>query len=304
MKKFVGTAFCVWMFAAFAGAQVGPPTRNPTATPTPTDRRITNANEITKRSNDLRLLEKFPGRSDYDRQVLNDSIRPIYRSSTDEELAAIAPTEAVTAANRSYVGAKAAGLIRLAADLGCVTADDVVSAKAECRKYSMPGAGSAYSFRVGDYRIQRLADINFRNDRFEALGVLTHGVLLYLGDVPVDSVSLESEPVIYLQKLKPAKDFAAAGAFADKLLKGFKNNDYVYASVMKALPGRTYVLRSIAYRGIVPKTIKGFAYNELEFDERRDITIVFRIVAMNSGEDVTLAWKELSNEKAPKLEEK
>jgi hypothetical protein len=198
--------------------------------------------------------------------------------------------------------AKDTGLTRLAADIGCFTKDDVVSAKPECVRYSMPGSGSSYSFRMNDYKIQRLSDINFRGDSLEATGTLTHGILVFLGDAPIEGVSLDSDGVKYLVEIEPSEDFSAAGAFAGKLLKGFKNDNFIYGGAMKAIPGKTYVLRSIAYRGEAKRVVEGLIFNELEFDERRDIVVAFHVAAINPGEDVTIVWKELRNKKSPKLE--
>lgn len=303
MRRILAIAVFVFGFSAIAVAQ-GTPMRvppRPSGTPAlhPDLRR---SDELSRRSENLRMTEKFPARTAEEKKVFNEKIWPIYRDSTKEEREALAPTEAVAGSYAAFLNKKDTGITRLSADIGCFTQDDVVSAKPECLKYTMPGSGSSYSFRIDDYRIQRLADINFKKDQLEALGTLNHGILVYLGDVPIEEVSLDSEGVKYLLKIDPAENFSEAGAFADKLLRGFKNNDFVYASVMKAIPGRTYVLRSIAYQGEAKRVINGLIFNELELDERRDVIVSFRVAAMNPGEDITLVWQELRNKKAPKLE--
>ncbi len=303
MTKLLILAFYVLGLSALCSAQVGG-TRVPAPTPNPTPDfgpELRRARDISKRSDELRMTENFPAKTDEDWRTYNELIRPIYRESTKEEREILAPTEAVAGSYTTFLSNKNTAITRLAADIGCFPDDDVVSAKPECANYSMPGAGSSYSFRVDDYRIRRLADLNFSKDRLEALGTLSHGIMVYLGDVPIEEVTLESEGLKYLLDIKPSSNFAQAGEFADKLVKGFKKDDFVYASVMKAIPGRTYVLRSIAYQGELLKAVKGIVYNELEFDERRDIVVAFRVAAMNPGEDLTIVWKELRNKKAPKL---
>ncbi|NNE67936.1 MAG: hypothetical protein HKN33_15335 [Pyrinomonadaceae bacterium] len=301
MKNILGLFVLIASLAISGIAQVGPPVNAPPApTPDPFPA-ATEAAKITGRSNDLRMTELFPVASDKERKIIRNQINPKYRKSTDEERELVAPTDGVKAQYADFLKKKNTGIVRLIADKGCVAKDDVVSGKAECAKYSMPGGGSAYSFRMKDYRLVRLADINFTKNRFEALGTLTHGILLYLGDVPIESVTLESEGMKHLQKIKPARNFADAGTYAGKIAKGYKDNGFVYASIMKAIPGRTYVLRTIAYRGEAVKTVGGLPYNELMFDKRRDMIVVFRVAAMNPGEDITLVWRELKDKKAPVL---
>ena len=44
----------------------------------------------------------------------------------------------------------------------------------------------------------------------------------------------------------------------------------------------------------------GFVYDELDFDERRDLTVAFRIVRRDA-ESVTILWKIISNQKSPAI---
>ncbi len=81
----------------------------------------------------------------------------------------------------------------------------------------MPGGGSSYSFRVGDYVINRLADINFRKGKFEALAVLTHGIIVSLGDVPIESLDLKSDGIKHLLKISPSQGFFRSRYFCQQI---------------------------------------------------------------------------------------
>ncbi len=304
MKSLMGIAILTLAGAAIIVGQ--DPRPDPRATPTPRltaeiDRAIDDGKDISARSDSLRKAELFPVENDEERRAFRAAIEPLYRDSTKEERAALAPDEEVVEAYRAFLKGKNTGIIRLASDIGCVSQDDVVSGKEECRNYPMPGAGSSYSFREEDYRIVRLADINFKNSKFEALGVMTHGIMVDLGDKAIEGVTLKSDGAKHIAKISPASDFAEAGAFAAKLEKGYEKGAFTYASILPAKLNSTYVVRSIAYRGTAARTAAGVVYNELDLDRRRDAIFVFRVVSINEGKDVTLLWKELRDKKARKL---
>ena len=132
--------------------------------------------------------------------------------------------------------------------------------------------------------------------------------MVNLGETPLDQVDLKTDGVKYLAKFKPAKDMPSAGDIANKLTKGIKDGGFTYASILPVSPGKTYVLRSIAYRGVLPMTMEGVLYNEIEesygFDKRRDIIIAFKVARFTTNKNATILWKELSNKKAPKLKSK
>ncbi len=85
-------------------------------------------------------------------------------------------------------------------------------------------------------------------------------------------------------------------------MKGYEKDKFTYASILDVTPDTTYVMRSIAYRGVSARNVNGIVFNELDFDKRKDVVIAFRVVQVNEGKDVTIIWKELDDNKAPKLE--
>jgi hypothetical protein len=302
----------ILLFCLFLLSGVGvysQPGRNPQPTPVTglsdtLERNVERSNDLNRRSENLRMTENFPVKNDEERKAFRENVMPRYRETTDDEKKFLAPNSEDAAAFAKFLDQKNTGLTRLVASRGCADDPRVVNTSPQCEGRTMPGAGSAFSFRFGDYRILDLSDLNFKNNRFESLGVLNHGFIVNLGDTPLEEVTLGSNGVEYLDKLKPAKDFNKAAEIAQNLTKGIKDGDFTYASVLPAEVNKTYVLRVIAYQGEAPKEQGGFAYNEMELDKREDIIVAFRVVRLNPNEDVTILWKKLSDKKSPKLKPK
>jgi len=81
---------------------------------------------------------------------------------------------------------------------------------------------------------------------------------------------------------------------------GVTKGDFLYSKAVEPRSDRTYALRLVAYRGKVARSMGGIRYNELDFDKRRDIVVVFRIVDKNET-GLTIVWRKLSDVEAPKL---
>jgi len=298
MKLFLLTIFIALGFVFVPAQAPGRPS------PTPSDplgQAVQRGNEISRRSNDLRNIEKFPVKNDEDRRVYREQIEPLYRKLTDSEMETMAVSSEDLAANADFLKQKGTGIVRLAADRGCSASTGVVSADPQCLKYTMPGAGAAYSFRERRHRLTRLADINFKGNTFQALGALTHGIMVNIGDVPIENANLETNGAGFLVKLKPAKDIKKAAELATRLTKGIEEDGFRYASILAAKPNSTYLIRSIAYRGKAIKSAGSFVYNEFEFDDRRDVLVAFRVVRFAANQSITIVWKELWNKKSPTI---
>ncbi len=299
MRWFLFAALFIFSIPAAIYAQVrGRPDPTPIS---PSDQAVRQANDISRRSNELRNVENFPVKDDTDRKVFREQIRPLYREPSDEEMAVLAPDPGLSVQYAEFLSQKNSGLITLISDKGCADNQNVVVASADCMQYTMPGGGSAYSFRERMHRLTRLADLSFAKNSLRALGTLTHGIMVNLGDVPIENVTLESEGANFIVKFKPASDMKTAAEIANKLIKGIRDKNLIYGSVLSAQPNTTYILRSIAYRGEALKSIGGIVYNELELDKREDIIVAFRVVEMVPGKSITMLWKELRDKKSPRI---
>jgi hypothetical protein len=114
-------------------------------------------------------------------------------------------------------------------------------------------------------------------------------------------LNLSSNGIKYLADLKPV---ATAQEFADRersLRYGIKGDGLVYRGEQPAKPDVTYVLRSIAYRGELIRSIDGLQYNELDYDKRRDVIVAFRIVDRDAAGNLTIIWRTLRDTESPRL---
>ena len=239
--------------------------------------------------------------SSYRLAALQRLTYPLYRKPTKGELKAIAPDPQLFRKYADFLKQPDTGLTKLAADTGCAENTKVIVATEDCLKYTMPGAGYAYSFRVNNYRIPRLADIIFTDNSFQASGVLLHGILVNVGDVPLDKVNLQTKGLKFLVDFPPEPDYEKAKVIDDKLTVGIEHDNFLYRRGLYAKENTTFVLRSIAYSGKYFRAVDRISYNEFAFDRRRDVIIAFRIVDKDEARSVTILWKMLANKKSPRV---
>ncbi len=226
---------------------------------------------------------------------------PIYRKATKVELETIAPNPQLFQKYGAFLKQSDTGLTKLAADAGCAESTKVVVATEDCMKYTMPGAGFSYSFRIDNYRIPRLADILFTNNSFQASGILLHGIFVNIGDVPLDKVNLQTKGMKYLTDFQPEPDYEKGKKISEKLSEGIEKNGFLYRRGLFIKDDSTFVLRSIAYSGKYFRAVNHITYNEFDFDRRRDIIVVLRIVEKGEDGSVTILWKILAEEKSPRV---
>ncbi len=228
-------------------------------------------------------------------------IEVLYRKPTKTELQSVSVDTNLSEKYQSFLNAKNTGLIRLMSDKGCTSSSKIIVASDYCVKYSMPGNGSAYSFRVENYRIRHLADLAFKDNILYSGGRLTLSAMVNLGNKDINLITQNSESVKKITELMPETEFDIVVKQVERLKKGITVNSLFFSNKLSAEKNSTYILRSIAFGGNNFVAVKGFTYNEFDYDKRRDIIIAFRVVEKNDDGSIVLLWKELRNEKAPKL---
>ncbi len=254
-----------------------------------------------------RRFEALRSAGEYNRRASNSArtaalqtISAIYRKPTKEELKLLAPEKEDIKKYAQFLRASDTGLTKLILDKGCAEYTSVLNASEECRKYTMPGAGSSFSFRTGNHRIRRLADLNYREDGFYSPGILSHAILVNIGDFPLEQVTPQTNGIKFLYDFETAAEFEKAREIDARLIGGIENGGFRYSRNAEASENATYALRIIAYRGSYYRAVQGFVYDELDFDERRDITVAFRIVRRDA-DSITILWKLLTNQKSPAI---
>ena len=304
MKKLACLAVLLFGGFIFTNGQQTTSTPNPVATPNSTAEireRLRREQQIDRRFDTLKNGGRGSVNQGYARQIFFESIVPLYRKPTKEELEILAPNAEDVKKYAAFLKQSGTGITKLAVDFGCGVNPNIVVASADCMKYSMPGAGSSFSFRINNYRIRRLADLTFTNNSFQTTGVLSHGILVNLGDIFLEQVSLDTKGVKFLLDFAPTSEYQQASEMERQLIAGIEKDGFSYRSGLAANENQTYFLRSIAYRGASMRAVQGVTYNELDFDKREDIFIAFRIIRKDEDGSVTILWKELDSKKSPKI---
>ena len=196
---------------------------------------------------------------------------------------------------------KNTGLIKLVPDQGCEGQEKVLKVSRQCLKYDFPGYGASYSFRINGYRIRRLADISLVKTSLIARGVFSGAIFVDLGAIPIENVDLNTPGISFLSRYSPVKTAEKALEEAKRFAIGVKKDDFIYGRGVSVNNNNTFAMRSIAYRGTYLRSEEGVAYNELDFDKRKDVIVIFRIVDVQIDGTVTIVWKLLWESKSPKL---
>ncbi len=236
--------------------------------------------------------------------VFQQAIVPLYRKPSKKELKFVAPDESLLVKYTEFLRQPDTGLIKLINDKGCAENTKIVVATDDCLKYTMPGAGSSYSFRTENYRIPRLADITFTGNSFQAEGILLHGIFVNIGDISLEKVSLQTPGMKFLTDFQPEPDFDKAKNVDAQLSVGIKKDNFIYRRALFAVESNTFALRSIAYDGKSFRAIRGVIYNEFDFDKRKDLMVVFRIVQKDAEGNATILWKIIQQKKSPVITRK
>jgi hypothetical protein len=239
---------------------------------------------------------------------LQSIVGPLYRKPGTKETASLAPDASFVQRYSSLLKAEGTGIVRLATDVGCVFSERVVNVAEECLKYSFPGAGNSFSFRTEGYRLRHLADLTYAKGKLRITGIFMHGIAVDVGDVPIEDASLSTNGIHYLTSFEPSTTSDDVTLIDNNLNSGVKVGNFVYSKEVDPMVNRTYAIRAVAYRGKVARSAGGIRYNELDYDKRRDVTVVFRVVDINK-DGITLVWRKLADReppkiKMPKLEEK
>ncbi|MEP6903579.1 MAG: hypothetical protein ABJA66_17785, partial [Actinomycetota bacterium] len=234
-------------------------------------------------------------------QNVVQNIESIYRKPTSKERKLLAPNPEDLKKFDEFLGKSDTGIIKLVPDFGCAANPNVIVASPDCLKYSMPGAGSSYSFRVNNYRIQRLADLTYTKNSFQAIGILLHGILVDIGDVSLEQVSLDTKGLKFLIDFIPTEDYKKGREIDREFLQGIKKEGFLYSRAVAAKENTTYILRSVAYRGKSYRAVQGLTYDEFDFDKRKDIIVAFRIIRTDEDGSITILWKELESKKSPTI---
>jgi len=316
MKDWVFT-FCFLMMSVgniFSQTNQSPPTPAPPAPASPQTGSGTNNGQSRgsaqgSRSNEAQINDAFLALRMLDvmqtdnnsSNVMNDLIRPLYNKPHKKDLKDLIPSQSMLTQYEKFLKQPGTGIFKLSADSSCLVNTKVIVVKENCPLNSVMGGGTAYSFRVKSHWMLHLSDLILENNIIKTDSLLQQGVMVNLGNVELEGVNAQTNGLKYLFEFKPATDKESLTRTNELLNQGIKADGFIYRYGFFAEDKMTFALRSIAYRGKVARSINGVNYNELDFDKRKDVIIVFRIIEKDANGDITILWKELVNKESPKL---
>jgi hypothetical protein len=107
------------------------------------------------------------------------------------------------------------------------------------------------------------------------------GVLVALGDVPLETVTSDSEGVTGLANITPPADYFEAVSLSRRNRAGFALDKFRYGSSLPVSENMTYVLRSTS-------------------NKRADILVGFRVVRVEENGSLAMIWRKLKAYPKPK----
>jgi hypothetical protein len=106
------------------------------------------------------------------------------------------------------------------------------------------------------------------------------GVLVALGDKPLETITPESDGVSGLTNITPPADFIEASTLSRRNRAGFQMDRFNYGSSLPVAASMTYVLRSTG-------------------NKRADILVGFRVLRVGTDGSVTILWRKLKSYPKP-----
>lgn len=191
------------------------------------------------------------------------------------------------------------GIFRLHDISNCDESRRIYNVEEPCPSHVL-SKGSAYSFDEEDYEVKWLADIRLEKSNFRIQKIETLSFLTNLGDVPIDSLTLASGGIREMAEFIPSENLKEVVGQHRIAVKGFQVGNYVYKTSRPLKENSSYALRAITYK------FEGGAFGKLPSvkAKRLDIIVVFRVVRYHEDGSVTVLWKELRKQNAPKLVDK
>ena len=235
-------------------------------------------------------------------QINWDYKRPIFikeifeeNSLPPQERAKINPLKEDYDRFSAFLSGKDTGLVKIILDPKCGSALVVDVNDARCSEvFPLKGNGAYYSFRLGSHAKSSASDIYYADGKFE-VGFEKEllGILVELGDIPIESVDLKNADVKLLKDFKIFNKAELVEQQKIELKNGIQVSQKLYLDKVLVKPDTTYLIRTIAFR-----------YEEQAVNDKRiDALLTFRVVRKTHN-SVTILWKGLNRKDSQKLKAK
>jgi hypothetical protein len=234
--------------------------------------------------------------------------KPDGKPYTKEELkkikASLEPNLEDSAKYKDFLKNSKTGLFRLFPNFDCEF-KGLIRFDGNCANF-IPGSWS-YSFRTKTYPGQDFFDLRLSKEDLIADGFLAQEILVPLGDVPLENVALTNAGMRFLNEFKPEVQSQEMKKQFKQIADVIEADGFRYAKRVKAVNNITYAMRIIAYHpenNVVFRFREGISKENSRFLDdvkRLDMTLAFRIIRKDADGSLSILWKELKRQNAPKI---
>ena len=230
------------------------------------------------------------------------------RKLTEEQKKLLTPSAEEQAAHRDFLRQDHTGLIRLL-PRGTYEFSATVSAEHPALVLPIRGGGAFYSFVEKKHAFGPWSEISLKEGWLMAgFQPQSLGMMVMLGDVPLESVTAATPGVDYLSQWVPPTEPASARDQSRRNFRGFAVADRFYNSTLPAMVNETYVLRSAVYKKegrlrTFPGVGSVYIPHPSEYSGADEL-IAFRVLSAGDDGSITLLWKRLQKFSPPKIEER
>lgn len=225
---------------------------------------------------------------------------PFRKKASKEQKRRLLPRAEDAAQYEQFLAEPRTGIFRLLPDSGCDDHTLVIKADENCLN-QIPES-SFYSFRENEHAQKILSDVRLANNHLISDGVFSQGILVNLGDVPLENVTTATDGLRFLNDFAPQTSSKEARRQYLQMANGVEADGFEYKKRVPVVENATYGLRVIAYKGSLFRSFRGFYFDLLAGDKRIDLTIALRVVRRDEDGGVTIVWRELARRSAPRLQ--
>ena len=151
------------------------------------------------------------------------------------------------------------------------------------KRLNAKGGGAYYSFFYLSHEPGYGSDIEFAHNRFTVGFAGGYGMLVRIGDVLLNDISLDSANAKFIARYRPARSMPDLRCELKRFQDGVEVDGLVYRNSLPVEVNSTYLLRSISYG-------------------RSDLLVAFRVTRQDNDGSVILAWKLLNQYSKPGFE--
>jgi hypothetical protein len=145
------------------------------------------------------------------------------------------------------------------------------------------GGGSYYSFTRLTHEYGQGSDIGLDHNYLSVgFAGADYGMLLNLGDIPLEEVTLEFPRALFISSYQPPTNESEVRAEQTRFGAGVLSHDTEYKRSLPLATNSTFLLRSISF-------------------DRSDVLVAFRVVRKDTDGSIIILWKLLKKYPTPEL---